>query len=258
MTKQLTTLLLLFCVTINYAQERIPKQGKVLHFKLPINGAHVLNLTTREGTSTLADGSFTISLRLNDTIQVSHLNYHTKRFVFSERHRSMEIWSVFLDELTNELDTVEIKSHDLTGMISTDSKTVGRVLNKDSIAQMYRDLAYQKSNKSFGRDLEKPPLVIVDPTGGPSVGGAVGVPFRFKDLELRRNLKSKTDFPTKLISELSLVYFTKTLKIPEDKVHHFITYCQFKNIKALYDRNDIIKLIEILEQESTEYLKIKD
>ena len=258
MTKRLTTLFFLLCITLNYAQERIPRQGKVFHFKLPISGAHVLNLTTSEGTSTLQDGSFTINVKDNDTLQVSHLNFHTKRFVFSERHEVLENWNIYMDELTNELDTVQIKSHDLTGMISTDSRTAGRVVNKDSIAQMYRDLAYQKSNKSFGRDLEKPPLVIVDPTGGPSVGSSVGIGFRFKDLELRNSLKAKTDFPTKLISDLSLKYFTETLKIPEEKVHHFITYCQFKNIRQLYAQNKVIKVIEILEQESIEYLKIKD
>lgn len=258
MTKRLITNLLLLCCISIFAQERTTKQGKVLHFKIPINGAHILNLNSREGTSTQKDGSFVINVKLNDTIQITHLNFHTKQIVLSERLIVSENWSIYLEELTNELDTVQIKSHDLTGMISTDSRTAGRVINKDSIAQMYRDLAYQKSNKDFGRDTEKPPINNVDPNGNLSGGASVGIPFRFKDLELRNSLKKKKDFPTKLIADLSLKYFTQNLKIPKDNVHHFITYCSHQNLQQLYERNEVIKVIEILEKESIEYLKLKD
>lgn len=258
MTNRLAILLIICGVFINYGQDRIHKTGNILNFEQPINGAHILNLTSSQGTSSQKDGSFTINVRLNDTLQISHLKYHSKTIVYSKKQLDNSTWTIYLDEMTNELDTVEIKSHDLTRMISTDSKKVGRVKNTDSIAQAYRDLAYQPSNKDFGRDLEKPPLNIVDPTGGPSVGTSVGVGFRFKDLELRRELKVKKDFPNQLIADLSLSYFTKTLHIPEDKVYNFISYCQFKNIRELYTRNKIIKVIEILEQESIEYLKIED
>lgn len=122
----------------------------------------------------------------------------------------------------------------------------------------YKKLAKIPTYKDYKRNMEKPPSNNVDPNGGPGVGTSAGIPFNFKDIKLRRKLRSKRNTPKRIITDFGVTYFSENLKIPYDKIYHFITYCEYRDIMQLYKNNEIIKVLTILQEESIEYLKIKN
>jgi hypothetical protein len=164
---------------------------------------------------------------------------------------------VYLKEKTNQLDTVNIPNHDLTKKLKIDSESRPRIVNSDSIIADFQRLAKMPSIKT-----KTPLLFNTDPTKG-RIGSFIitastaSIGFKFKDVELRNELRTKRNFPKKIIADFGLTYFTETLKIPRNKVYHFITYCEERNIMQLYKKNELIKILTILEEESNVYLKIE-
>ena len=152
-----------------------------------------------------------------------------------------------MHELTNYLNTVTIKNHNLTGDLTFDiqKEKFTKIDQKYKLIEEYIKLAKMPTYKDYERNMEKPPSNNVDPTGGPGVGTSAGIPFKFKDLKLRRKLRSKRNTPKRIITDFGLDYFINTLKIPEEKIHHFLTYCNYKNIFDLYKKNEIIKFCNI-------------
>ncbi len=113
-----------------------------------------------------------------------------------------------MKEKTNQLDTVMIPNHDLTKNLKKDSNSRSRTANRDSIIADFQRLAKLPTMKVY-KNTEAPPTVNVDPTpgaiGGPITGGVgVGVLIliRDKDAELRREHKTKRNFPKRLLQIL--------------------------------------------------------
>lgn len=259
--KKKLTIAFLFCFTlISYSQKEVYEFfGKILEFQKPIEGVHIYNLNKLTGTTTNKNGDFNIIVSINDTLLVSHVKYKNKRITISKEDLEKgPPYIIFIEEMTNYLETVTVKNHSLTGNLTLDSKNSPRGRNLDSISFVYNKLAKMRSTKNYGIDFEKPPINNVDPTAMGGVGGGAGIGFRFKDLEERKALKNKRDFPKKIISDFGVDYFTNTLKIPKEKINNFLTYCDSKNIMSLYNQNEIMAVITILHTESIEYLKIDD
>ncbi|OIQ38274.1 MAG: hypothetical protein BM563_06540 [Bacteroidetes bacterium MedPE-SWsnd-G1] len=261
MKTKVAILFFLVVCSFSYGQElRQQKTGTIQEFEKPISGVHVYNLNTLNGTSTREDGRFSIPVKLNDTLIVSHINYRSLRIIISKAYLDREPLVIYMDEMTNFLETVSIKLHDLTGNLGTDSKNEEKGTNQDSISKYYSDLSTQRSLKDFDRNLEQPIFNQTDVTQGTNQTYAQvqKIGFKFKDVELRKELDLKKKFPDYLIENLGKSYFTTNLKIPSDKVYHFITYCEFKNIRELYYSNNMMQVLTILESESVAYLQIKE
>ena len=232
--------------------------GTVTEYQKPISGVHVYNLNRLNGTSTNENGIFNIPVKLNDTLIISHIKYRTQRLVVSEVYLNTSVpVKIYLEEMTNYLDIVNIKNHQLSGILETDTKSVKNTVSTDSINSEFQNLASQTSYDEIGIEFNKP-INNTDPTGNSTVSVGVGISMKFKDVEERKALKNKRDFPQRIISSLGTSYFTNTLKVPDEKIHHFLTYCDSKNIIDLYYQNEIMAVLTILQEESIEYLKIDD
>lgn len=261
MNCQLTIILIITCSLFSFSQqERTIKRGQILEFQNPIYGVHIYNLNTLQGISTSDQGKFEVYIKLNDTLIITHIKYQPLLIIVTEKHIENEPFIIYMHEFTNYLDTITLKNHDLMGSLTFDiqKEIFIKIDQKYKLIEEYIKLAKMPTHKDYERNMEKPPSNNVDPTGGPSVGGSVGIPFKFKDLILRRKLRSKRNTPKRIITDFGLDYFINTLKIPEEKIHHFLTYCNYKNIFDLYKKNEIIKVLDILQEESVEYLKIED
>ena len=77
-----------------------------------------------------------------------------------------------------------------------------------------------------------------------------------KKRRLREEIKYKENFPEMLISEFGEKFFFVDLKIPKEKYHHFLAYCNPLAIENLYKKGNILEVIKIIRQESESYLKV--
>ncbi|MCK5814915.1 MAG: hypothetical protein KAH07_03125 [Flavobacteriaceae bacterium] len=257
-SKLLILLVFAFSLSVFSQKETQVLVGKILEFQNPISGAHIYNLNRLNGAFSRDNGVFEIQVTLNDTLIISHIKYKTQRLIVTENYLNYELpIKIYLEEMTNYLDVVNIKNHNLSGTIEIDSNNASKNQNKDSINNDSRNLANQTPNIDMGKHFIEP-INNTDPTGNSTVNISTAIPMKFKDIEERKVLKNKRDFPDRIISDLGTSYFTNTLHIPSEKIHHFLTYCDSKNIIDLYYKNDMMHVLAILQEESMEYVKIED
>lgn len=173
MNYQLTVLILFFFIFNSYRQqEEILIKGQILEFENSIPGAHLYNTNTFQGTSTTNKGDFTIKVRLNDTLVISHVNYFTVKIAVDQKFLNQYPLIIYLKEKTNQLDTVMIPNHDLTKNLKIDSESRPRTVNSDSIILDLQRFAKMPTMKVY-RNTEAPPMVNADPTQGAIGGPAV-------------------------------------------------------------------------------------
>jgi len=255
---QLTITFIFLWTLTSFSQNYLGEiNGKVVNFENPIADVHIYNLTSKQGTSSNQNGEFRIEVKLKDTLSISHIEY-TNRSIIITKKIMQQSFSVFnLEIATNYLNTVEIKNHNLSGLLFTDAKRI----SKDSIlkaSNYIREIIRlsklpSKNTEVYNRNASY--VNDVDPIKM-SRGGGSGIPIRDRANELRRELRLKKSTPERIIADFGKEYFIKTLKIPEDKIFHFLTYCDFRNIYQLYNDDQLLKVLNILTQESKSFNKI--
>ncbi len=255
--KNLLTLILFIVSSCIYSQsERILITGKVTYNDKPIENVNIYNKTSHFGDTTNKNGRFEIFAKENDTLKVSHLKYQSQKIIISKEMIERKVVTILLKEMTNYLSTVHLKSHNLTGNLIKDTQNNRNdtIKRKHDLIEEMIQLAKIPSSNGFELNFEEPILNNVNPIKT-LAGGSVGFSIPDKANELRRELRKKKSFPDKLVAEFGEEFFTKQLNIPEEKIHHFITYCEGDNIFELYKKGEIIKLIEILTTASKIYNK---
>ena len=161
--------------------------------------------------------------------------------------------------LVNILDEVFLKG--LTGSLEVDSKSIP----KDSLPKHNFVIIPDEVSKlgpNYEKDLSKPPNaeVFTNPIQMNGVGGSVAIPDkRYEEQQkFKRILSKRKQFPIKIIKELGIDFFTINLKIPVDKINHFISYCEYRNIIETYFKNNLLEVIQIFQEESIVYNAIKN
>ncbi|MEX6625560.1 carboxypeptidase-like regulatory domain-containing protein [Tenacibaculum salmonis] len=126
MKKQLLLFFLVFgVITISVSQEH----QKFLYANVKDNigsvyNAHVINLTTKQGTFTNENGEFRILAKKNDSLKISFVGYKSTIIIVASNHFGMQKNTFKLIKTTYELSEVNIKKHNLSGFLSTDSKNI--------------------------------------------------------------------------------------------------------------------------------------
>jgi hypothetical protein len=115
MNYQLTfTIIFIFVINSYGQQDELLLKGQVLEFENSIVGAHLYNANKFQGTSSTNEGNFTINVRLNDTLVISHVKYFTVKIAVDQKVLNQNPFIIHLKEKTNQLDTVNILNHNLT------------------------------------------------------------------------------------------------------------------------------------------------
>jgi hypothetical protein len=234
-------------------------KGVITHFETPVQDIHILNITSNRGAISDVNGRFEILVKVNDILFISHLEYTSKKVIMEQINIENKLLKIYIEPLTNYLETVEVKNHNLSGNLLEDTKdvTIDTILKIYGLQREFMKLASMPSKPNYEVNREKPIMNNVDPTGG-GVGVGVGIPIRDKENELRRELKLKKSIPEKIIRDFGKYYFIEELNIPEDEIHLFISYCEDYQIIELYKKNEILQLLKILIQESKKYIQLKE
>lgn len=265
MIKQLPfTLFFLLAFKITAQESRKMLYATIIDDLGTIPEAHIINLNTKQGTFSNDNGEFRILAKLNDSLQISFVGFETKIITVESTHFGITENRIKLTKTTIELDEVEVKKHTLIGSIAIDTK------------QTPKDIGIEKSKKAVdfsNIDFSQPVISNIDiidrgkapnarkftdPTANfAGVGGGVslGTDKYSENLrKLRKEINYKESFPDKLLSEFGSHFFFEELKIPKDKYLHFLEFCNFRNIENLYKEEKVLKVIDILQEESIKYL----
>ena len=267
MIKLLPFTLLLLLITFKTTAQ---KNQKFLYASVNDNlgsipNVHIINLNTKQGTFTNDTGEFRILAKPNDTLRLSFVGYKTRNFIVKNNHFGIVENKIELEKELIELDEVQIKKHYLTGSLSLDLKQTPKDIakTKSKNALDFSKINFKESvisdidviNRGKAPNMRKE----TDPTAKfAGVGGGIssGLDKYSQDLKrTRKEISFKEDFPKKLLSEFGSHFFFTELKIPKEKYLHFLEYCNSLEIEKLYKNGNILKVINILQQESYTYLK---
>ena len=253
-----TTLLLLFTFQCFSQENAVEIKGIIYGFNEMVSNVHIINLNTGIGTISDDDGNFEIEVRLNDKLLISSIQYERQYIKITEKILSSKEISIHLIPSVTILDEVMI--HGLSGDLTVDLAKIPedktpKMNFKFDKNDLYKIPLY---NNTFSSN--KPPSVehMVNPItlNGAGAGATFNNYAYIAEMKLKKNLKLKKEIPVKIIGTLGERFFTETLHISKDSIHHFLTYCETRNIIEKFNKNELLELIEILQEESIAYHKL--
>ncbi len=255
MKRKLTCLfLLVFFAMKGFSQEKYALiSGKIISSNNSVGNVHIVNQNTKLGTVSNDNGEFEMIVSLNDILFFSSIEYEIKEIKITVNFLKYKKIVVELIPSVNELNEVFVEG--LTGNLNYDIKKV----QKDTLPKHSFFLKPGDLKKSLPPDLhgsKKAPYVGFFPP----IPGSVSLPDAGYEAEqrLKREIARKKQFPSKIIKQFGLVYFTDKLHIPEEKIDHFLAYCEDRNIIAAFYKNNLLEVIQILREESKSYHEIKE
>ena len=261
--KLLALLFLLVCQN-QFSQERKKLiSGTVKDSIGIVKNANIINLKTKQGTFSSDDGLFRIFVSKGDTLRISSVQHIPQNILITEQLYDAEELNIILKLNTITLDEIELKRHQLSGVLGIDVKVTPKD-TKDSLLRMTMDFSNinfnAPDNTIDANKKAKPPIVNTMAGAMPMAGAGATAVIPFKDSEklwaLRRELEKKKNFPYKILSELGDQFFFDELKIPVDNYFHFLEYCNPLGVESMYQEGRVLELIKIFKRESKSYLKI--
>lgn len=246
--------MLVFFAMKGFSQEKYALiSGKIISSNNPVGNVHIVNQNTKLGTVSNDNGEFEMMVSLNDILLFSSIEYERKEVSITGNLLKYKKIVVELMPSVNELNEVFIEG--LTGNLNYDIKKVPN----DTVIKHSFFLKPGDLKKVLPPDLhgsKKAPYVGFFPP----IPGSVSLPDPGYEAEqrLKREIARKKQFPSKIIKQFGLIYFTDKLHIPEEKIDHFLAYCENRNIINEFYKNNLLEVIQILREESKSYHEIKE
>lgn len=262
MIKRLPLFLILLTSQLLLSQQSdIVISGSVKNYSQNgIKDVHIINLNTKAGTVTNANGQFELAVSIGDSLRFSNIQYQNmKIYIIPKISREKKV-VVYLFDKTNQLDEVFVKRK-MVGILGIDLKKTPVDRRAEALRKIMDfskiDMTIQEADDHIDKRV-RPPAVNTDPVGNFGASAKAVIPF--KDSErmwaLRRKLEYKKRFPAEVKAAFGDNFFFKQLKIPKERFHHFLEYCNPLGIEDLYQNNKILEVIKIFRKESISYRKL--
>lgn len=238
-----------------YAQKSIQLQGQVLNDTIDKSQLTVVNITLKKGTTTDAKGSFTIEARVNDTINISAVQYESRQFVVNQTMYNRKKISLYLIPKVNELDNVEISNIDLTGDLKKDIQSTR--FKKEVTA---KELGIPENTAPKRTVEERRYYTAITSSAGIPLDGLINsITGRLKMLKRHIEVSRFEKLVQESRYRISDTVYMKNLNIPEELIEDFVYYVfEDKKAKELVDANNALGLLEFMMQKSKPYIALKE
>jgi len=240
---------------IAFGQEEIVLNGQVLNDTISKSSLTVVNITMQKGTITNMDGEFEILARLNDTINVSAVQYESRQFVVNQTMFNRKKISLYLIPKITALDEINISNIDLTGNILRD---VGSTTFEKKVTAKALGIP---ENTAPERTVEERRYytAITSSAGIPLDGLINSITGRLKMLkkhiEVSRFAKKIQDTRVQYSDSI----YMEKLKIPQDLIEDFVYYTfEDEGAKKYIDTGDALGLLDFMIVKSETYRKLKE
>lgn len=106
---RLVLILLLSCIHHSYGQSFVPVRGIITLNDVPLEGAHIANLSSQENSTSDSNGSFRIDVYVGTILLISHIGAEDKYVVIYDETLEEDPFIVQMQEKTNSLDEVVLE-----------------------------------------------------------------------------------------------------------------------------------------------------
>lgn len=244
-----------FCTTHLKAQDAITLNGQVLNDTISKSQLTVVNISLKKGTITNVNGEFTIQARLNDTINISALQYEPRQFVVNQTIYNREKITLYLIPKVTELDQVNISNIDLTGDINKD---VGSTKYKIEITPSQLGIPENTAPKRTVE--ERRYHTAISSGGGIPLDGLINsITGRLKMLKKHIEISRFRNLIEESRYKFSDDIYMKELDIPEEFIEDFVYYTfEDPEAKKFVDTNNVLGLFEFMKEKSVTYKELKN
>ncbi len=254
---KLVRLCCFFVICCGYSQNTKTLVGQIQAGKSDVLGVTIQNLNSKMATISNRDGSFSIMVKVNDTLVFSAVQFQEKRLTITKEIFDASRVLVQMDQFINELQEVVVRPYNLTGKINQDlnSLTLVKDVNAEELNLPNANvrIVSQSENKLYDADHGK--FLYVIPLGiALNVNKTLNrLSGRTKKLNNRVALDKAYEALKKVERRYSDSIVLTDLKIPKDKFHDFFYYCQMDNkFNELRDGDELL-LWEFLFQKSKSF-----
>ncbi|MBD0779856.1 carboxypeptidase-like regulatory domain-containing protein [Maribacter sp. ANRC-HE7] len=224
-------------------------EGRVYSDSGDVAATHVLNVTSKKASITDQDGFFSITVRLNDTLVFSAVQYKRKTMRVTQSVLESKLLYVPMEELINQLDEVIVMPYNLTGNMATD---LGRTIIDPVVTSSTLGLpnAYVKLPTKAERELfaaTANPIMSFDPL----INAITGRTKMLKQRVARNKTYERTQRVRAFYAD-SL--YTTEFKIPQGNIDDFMYFCEVDPVfQTLVDSHDRFKIWEFMRRKSVVY-----
>lgn len=252
--------LLIFFMSLMYSfcafgQEEITLKGQVLNDTISKSALTVVNITKQKGTITNRDGEFEILASVNDTINVSAVQYESRQFVVNQTMFNRKKISLYLIPKITALKEVNISNIDLTGNILRD---VGSTAFEKKVTP--KELGIPENTAPERTVEERRYYTAVTSGAGIPLDGLINsitgrLKMLKKHIEVSRFAKKIQD--TRV--QYSDTIYMKKLQIPEDLIEDFVYYTFEDEVATqLVNNGDALGLLDLMIEKSVAYRQLKE
>ena len=231
--------ILIILATLKMSAQEVRKaiSGKVQFNSIGIENVHIVNQTSRRGAISKKNGDFRITVRENDTLKFSDIQFKTRKIIISKNILQKGILEINLTLRTNELNEVIV------------------VKRKN----MAKELGLPNAGKEPLKPIERKLNYI-------NKGGAIDKLYSWvtgekKKLELlqKRQEEDRIALDNKINVQLIRNHFKEdffiyTLKVPGKNIDGFIYYCLPDNIVYLFENKRYMEIMDIFIKKRKTYL----
>ena len=225
-------------------------EGIVTNNGKSIPDVHVMNTSRNLATITNAEGRFSITVGLNDTLIFSAVQFKRKFLVINnDMLQSLSI-VVPMEEFVNELDEVVLRPFDLSGDLSRDMGQLGTgsvtTASTLGLPNAYVKPVTQAERKLFEATSGGSGIPL-----NPLINALTGRTKYLKKVLATEKQYARTDRVREFYAD-SL--FVQELKIPKTRIDDFMFYCEVDYaFNQVVDTRDRLKIWEYLKQKSLVY-----
>lgn len=243
--KTLLFLLLIFCVfSSGFSQQRQDLTGRILNDSIGETFVNIVNITAETGTVNERDGSFSITVKENDSILFSSVQFENKYVVITKEILARNFLEVALLEEVNRLETVHLNNIKLTGNLEGDIQGI-KVKPLMFIPPPRKKLTMaQRKMGSYGGGL------------GMLIGALNGDLKYLKKAQKNYELQGEA---YQLLESIPKGIFTEDFGLEEWEVINFMFYCarnNNSNLEKLIAEDDTLALIAYFEKQAEDFKEL--
>lgn len=187
-------------------------KGRVIDVQTqkPIEGTHIVNMTSFHGTTSNSSGFFTIEAAPGDSLYISNIAYATEGVAVTAAMFKREYTNIYMVSKAYELGEVTIRSHYLTGLLDVDVRSLDPVFT-------YKVLEIEGLKTS--ENLRQTPARVTPFSPVEFVSK-----FFSKDRKLER-LKKEDSVNDMLALKYDREFLTKAFGITREELEDLLLYC---------------------------------
>lgn len=258
--KKITLLILL--ISTNLFAQRTSITGVISDKIGIVPNAHVINVTSNEGTFSNQKGYFLIDAKVGDILQITSIQHYKKNIKVSSISMQRKQINILLEIQEQVLEEIEVKKTELLQSLTSDvKKTPANESEEKSKKATKFDGTQASNNPLLAKTKEKN---ISERNTDPTLAfeGLTLVQFSLFTSKEEKLLEQKIKrqvfrdhLPERILQIVGKKNLVETMNIPEEKLLAFVNYSIDEEIENNVQREEHLKVIQNLKQKSVNYLK---